>query len=796
MKFSYNWLKEYVHFDLSPADLAEKLTHAGFEVEQIIRKIPFFKGVVVGHVQQSDRHPEADKLSVCTVDDGEAQHQVICGAANVRTGQKVPFAKIGAELPGDFRIRKAKIRGTESFGMICSKAELGLEEHSDGIWILPDEAKPGSDFYDYLSTEQDYILDISITPNRGDCMSMIGMAREIGAILNQKTHYPQYTLTETDQCRTTELIAIKVDDTTGCPRYSARIVKNVSMNESPAWLQTKLRAAGLRPINNIVDITNYVLIEYGQPLHAFDLSKITSGIIRVRRSQAGEKFTTLDGRERELPVETLLICDDKIPVAIAGIMGGLNSEVSNETTDILIESAVFQPESIAYSGKKLGLSTEASRRFERGTDSENTIRALDRAAYLMAEIARGAVCSGAADIYPQRIAERKINFKFTELSRLLGGSYQEDRVIDIFNRLGIKKDGPVDQYSIPSFRNDLKVPADLVEEFARLTGYGNLPSNNQTMVPYSRSNQDAIDYYSKVTLELIKIGLTEFVTTSMFSSAELQPFVKDQAVTILNPISDDTACLRPSILPGLLKSAAYNINRGQKNIRAFETGRVFFPERDGGLPLQPYHLGIILTGKRFDESWNHPDDEVDFFDIKGVIEQFFKAFRNGGYSLGAVNGSVHFVDGECVDIIFGSESMGSFGKIRKEILKIFGVRQDVFACEMNLEKLLPVLLPVESKFKAIPRYPFIEKDLAFVIEKSIPSQELLNYIAQVGGQLLSAVRVFDLYEGSEIPENKHSVNIRLHFQSPERTLTDNEIDDIFQTIIRKCESRFNAVLRK
>ncbi len=795
MKFSYKWLKEYVDLELTPYELADKLTHAGFEVEEVIQKIPFFKDVVIGFVKELYKHPDADKLSVCTVDDGKAQYQVICGAANIRAGQKVPFAKIGAELPGDFKIRKAKIRGTESLGMICSQAELGLEEHSDGIWILPDDTTTGLDFYDYLGSEQDYILDIFITPNRGDCMSMIGMAREIAAILDKQIRYPEFVLTETGGCTTAELISVEVQDVIGCPRYSARIVRNVQIGESPEWLQKKLRAVGFRPINNIVDITNYVLFEYGQPLHGFDLSKIKSKKITVRRSLNGEKFITLDGKERDLPAETLLICDTNEPVAVAGIMGGQNSEVHPETTDILIESAVFSQESIAVAGKKLGLSTEASRRFERSVDTGNTIKAMNRAAYLMQEIAQGKICQGYVDLYPQPIPQHKIDFNINELSRLLGASYENELVQKLFARLGIKVDDQSDSYIIPSFRNDLKLPADLVEEFARLIGYSALPARNQSTVPYSRSDQETGNYYSKITSELIMFGLTEFANTSMYGKSELQAFSETSLVTILNPISDDMACLRPSILPGLLKSAAYNINRGQKNIRAFETGRVFFPDTEGGLPIQPYHLGVLLSGKRFEESWNQPDDSIDFFDMKGIIEQLFAAFKYTDYSIKIQTPSLIFAQGEAVDIFCGHGKAGSFGKVRKEILKIFAVRQDVYAAELNIEMLYPLLTPVKTIFISIPKYPFIEKDLAFVIEKSVPSLELINYIREIGGAVMTGAWVFDLYEGTDLPENKHSLNIRLHFQATDRTLTDNEIDDIFQNIIRLCEVKFNATLR-
>ncbi len=482
MKITYNWLKEYIDFDESPQELADKLTAAGFEVEELSPLVKPFSGVVTGFVEKVEKHPDADKLSICTVTDGSASFQVICGAANVAQGQTVPFAQTGAVLPGGFKIKKAKIRGVESFGMICSKEELGMEAKSEGIWALEKTEKPGLDFYQLLNSNADYVYDFFITPNRPDCLSMIGIAREVAAFTGNSIKYPENSLNEDSAQNISDFISIHIHDTEGCPRYAARVIKNVTLSESPDWMQQRLSAVGIRPINNIVDITNYVLMETGHPLHAFDLAGIKGSEINVRSSKPKEQFTTLDNKERQLPENTVMICDSERAVAIGGIMGGLNSEVSDATKDILLESAYFAPVRIARSGKKLGLSSEASQRFERGADPNAVPDALNRAAYLMEQFAGGTVVSGIADVYPQPIKPYEVPFHPKKINRLLGTAYSKEFIIEKLQRLHLEVSK--DAVTVPTFRVDIKKGVDLAEEVGRTVNYTNLPVKEYTAIHY------------------------------------------------------------------------------------------------------------------------------------------------------------------------------------------------------------------------------------------------------------------------------------------------------------------------
>jgi phenylalanyl-tRNA synthetase beta chain len=471
MKITYNWLKDYIDVDLTPQALADELTNVGFEVEELTPLLQPFNGVVVGKVVSVSKHPDANKLSVCTVSDGVESFQVICGAANVAEGQLVPFAKVGARLPGGFKIKKAKIRGVESFGMICSKEELGLEKKSEGIWPFEHADPPGTDVYDMLNRTPDYIYDFFITPNRPDCLSLIGIAREVSAITGKPFTLPQTEVREDTDFQVNDFIKVQIHDTDGCPRYAARVIRNVTVAPSPEWMQQRLEAVGIRPINNIVDITNYVLMEMGQPLHAFDLQEIRGKEIHVRASKTGEKFTTLDDKERTLPERTVMICDAERAVAIGGIMGGQNSEVSQTTTDILLESAYFKPTRIAFAGKKLGLSSEASQRFERGTDPNNVLNALNRAAALMAELAGGKVIQGVEDVYPEEIKPTRVPFNPEKINSLLGTSFSRKEIEEKLQRLQLKLKGNF--VEAPTFRVDLKIGVDLAEEVARLLKFTN-----------------------------------------------------------------------------------------------------------------------------------------------------------------------------------------------------------------------------------------------------------------------------------------------------------------------------------
>ncbi len=794
MKISYNWLKEYVDFDYGPQELAEKLTNVGFEVEELYPLIQEFSGVVVGKVLQVQKHPDADKLSLCKVSDGKVAYQVICGAPNVAEGQIVPFALVGAVLPGGFKIKKAKIRGVESYGMICSKEELGLERKSVGIWPFEENYPLGEDVKEVLSEKQDYIFDLFITPNRPDSLSMYGIAREISAITGNPLKKPQINLREDENIKAQDIVTVNIHDAEGCPRYAARVIKGVTVKESPEWLKSRLESIGLRAINNVVDITNYVLFETGHPLHAFDLRYIDGPEINVRSSEKGEKFTTLDEKERELPENTVLICDKNKPVAIGGIMGGLNSEVTDSTVDILLESAYFKPERIAVSSKRLGLSTDASQRFERGADpNEGVTYALNRAAALISELAEGAVANEIVDNYPCKVEEVEIPFRPRRVNRVLGSNLDEKIIKEKLMRLGLKeKEGKI---IVPTFRVDLKKEIDLIEEVARLVNFSNLPSNSYTAVPYAIEQKKGETIIAFLRNTLTEIGLTEAFTNGMLSEDEVNFFAKDGLVKILNPISDDMAVMRPSLLPGLLKTIQYNINRNMPDVRFFEIGRVFTDYKEGKLPNQPYMLSAAITGHRYLQSWNAPHDKVDFYDIKGLFEQFLSKIFLDNVEIFLYHKSDYLLKEEAFVIKADDKIIGSCGRLSDEVCKFFGIDNAVYMFELDVDYLIENI-QLERKYKSVSRYPYSERDIAFVIPEGMASGEIVEYIYKIGGKYLINVDVFDIFKGGRVGEGNVSLGVRMKFQSQERTLNDKEVDKHFFNIINKTQKKFDITLRK
>ncbi len=792
MRVSYNWLKEYVDLDISPQDLANKLTMAGLEVEEVIPLYPKFEGIIVSRVLSVDKHPNADKLSLCCVETGNGQLEVICGAPNVAEGQTVPFAPVGTKLPGGLVIKKAKIRGVESSGMICSEEELGLTEHSDGIWELSPEFKIGQDLYKQLEDKQDYILDISVTPNRPDAMSMVGVARDVAAILKKKLKNPQFKVPQVKE-KASDFISVRINNPDGCPRYAARIIRNVKMGDSPPWLAEKLIAGGFRPINIIVDITNYVLLELGQPLHAFDLLQISGNRIEVRDSKKDEKFTTLDEKERQLPVNTVMICDAEKPVAIGGIMGGLNSEVSDKTTDILLESAYFNPARIGVSSKKLGLPSEASQRFERGVDPNGIPYACDRAASLMAELAGGEILEGIVDEYPNRVNPQNIRVRLDRVNHLLGTHLSENEIRDIFNRLEIRYDDGV--ALVPTFRPDIEREVDLIEEIARLINYDNIPVKEQTYIEYDAKQNPNDEIYHFMKSEIRGLGFYEVLTNSMVALRELEVIDKRDFVKILNPISDDMNVMRRSLLPGLLKVIAYNLNRNVSDLRIFEMGRVFHSV-DTELPeSQPYYLSGLIQGSRRKSGWSEKALPVDFYDVKGIVQTYLDKIFLDNFEFILYDNTIYFDREQVVTIRINNHVVGQFGRINPEIAHQFDIDSDIYGFELSVN-VLKDHINLNQLFEMYSRFPFVEKDLAFIVEEKVNAKELEELIRRVGRPLVYEVDVFDLYKGKHLGESKKSIAFRIRFQSSERTLNEKEVSKIFNSIISEAEKTFNATLRE
>jgi len=792
MRVSYNWLKDYVKIDISPDELAEKLTMAGLEVEEVIPLLPKFEGIIVGRVLSVDKHPNADKLSLCQVYTGQEKLDVICGATNVAEGQTIAFAPVGTKLPNGLAIKKAKIRGVESFGMICSEQELGLTEKSDGIWELSSDLKPGKDLYAQLKKKQDFVLDISITPNRPDAMSMIGVARDVAAILSTKLIKPDIKLSEISE-KTAENVSVTIKNPEGCPRYAARVIRNIKMGDSPQWMAERLIAGGFRPINIIVDITNYVLLELGQPLHAFDLTQVSGRKIEVRDSKKDEEFTTLDEKVRKLPPNTVLICDSKRPVAIGGIMGGLNSEVSEKTTDILLESAYFKPERIGVSSKKLGLPSEASQRFERGVDPNGIPFACDRASWLMSELAGGEILDGIVDEYPVKINPKKITIRLERINHLLGTQLDEKEISRIFLSLEISyKNG---EAVIPTFRPDLEREVDLIEEVARLINYDNIPVKEQTNIDYDVSPNENEIFHKFLKSEIREQGYYEVLTNSMVSSRELETFENNEFVRIMNPISDDMDIMRRSLIPGLLKVLAYNMNRNATDLRIFEMGRVFHRPETESEDSQPYYLSGLIYGSRRYPGWSEKRSNVDFYDIKGSVEAYLDKIFLDNFELILYDKTILFDQDQVISVRVKNEILGCFGRIEPEVAHKFDVNSDVYGFEFSVNA-LKNHINLNQLFEMYSRFPFVEKDLAFIVSTDINAADLENLIYKVGKPLVNKVEIFDLFTGKQLGDSKKSIAFRIRFQSSERTLNEKEVSKVFNKIISDAGRNYNATLRE
>jgi len=642
MIVTYNWLKEFVDFNLSPEELAHLLTMLGLEVEGMRTIGSDMDDIIVARVEEKAQHPNADKLSLCKVDNGREILSVVCGAQNFKAGDMVALAQIGAVLPGDFRIKKSKIRGEESCGMLCSERELGLSAESDGIMILDPQSRVGVPLFESLGLK-DAIFEIGLTPNRADCLSVIGIAREIGAKLGTKVRYPGHGVPE--EGPPVELSAsVQVEDSVGCPRYTARFVSGCTIGPSPAWMVNRLTAVGMRSINNVVDITNYVLLEYGHPLHAFDFKLLAGGKIIVKRAGEGDTFTTLDGQERALCPEDLTICDGEKAVALAGIMGGQNSEINDATTDILIESACFDPTMVRRTSKRLGIHTESSHRFERGADVGNLTRALDRAAALMAELAGGRVSTGILDIYPQPAAPRCITLRLERVNQMLGLDISAAQVESILLNLEFDVTATGDglfSVTVPTFRVDIEREIDLIEEIARLNGYENIPAT----MPRVRINAERPSRRRALELKvrdlLVSNGLSEIVNYSFINPSSIDKVLlgeddtRRNMVPILNPLTEEQSVMRTSLLPGLLEVASRNASFRLMDLQLFEMRRIYLAAEGAELPDEPLHAAGLLTGARDQAGWNRGRESVDFYDVKGIVENIVAALNLSDVSYNA-----------------------------------------------------------------------------------------------------------------------------------------------------------------
>ncbi len=800
MKVSLNWLREYVDIKLSPDDLARRLTMAGIEVKGVQVVGGSWDGIVIGQIAAINPHPNADRLKLTTVDLGTGQETVVCGAPNLRLGDKIAFASVGAQLLDGhsgqvFRLKSAKIRGVLSSGMVCSEMELGISDSHQGILVLPAEAPLGVPLAEYLG---DAILDLDVTPNRPDCLSVVGIAREVAALTAQTVHLPELDYEESD-CPIEQKVSVAIIDPELCPRYSASLIVGVKVAESPEWLRQRLLKYGMRPINNIVDITNYVMVEYGQPLHAFDYEQISEQKIIVRRAGAGETLTTLDGVERNLSREMLVIADEAGAVAVAGVMGGAASEVTEETTSILLEAANFNPASIHHTGNALKLPSEARMRFERGISPELATVALRRATQLIVELGGGQAARGIIDAYPGRAERRPIKLSLDRAMRLLGADFSLDQAADTLSALGFdcKPEAAAGEVwaTAPYWRSDILREVDLIEEVARIIGYDKIPTTLLSEPIPHQSPEPLFNLKRRLRNSLVGYGFQEAITYSLTSLEALGKLLPESAsfdpppLRVANPMTVEQEYLRPSLRANLLTTLALNRRHEDGGIRLFELGKVYLP-RPAELPDEPEILCGLMSGSRAGRSWHGGDDRLDFYDAKGVVEALLAHLGIGADFPDSHDETFH-PDRQAAIVIAGN-SLGIIGELHPRVLEAFEITESASLFEINLSQLLPFTLGHRS-FQPVPRFPAVERDFALVVDDTVPHNRVQEIIK--GFSLVDQVTLFDIYSGKQVPPGKKSLAYRLIFQSPDHTLTDAEVDRVQQQILDRLSQELGATLR-
>jgi phenylalanyl-tRNA synthetase beta chain len=812
MKVTLNWLKQYVDFDWSPEELTERLTMLGLEVEGVTKVGGEFAGLVVAQVITRDKHPNADKLSVCRVNDGTGERQIVCGAQNFKAGDKVPLILPGASLPmkpGDkepFTIKVGKIRNVESHGMMCSHEELGLDPEAighkkeDGLLILREDAKVGQPFAEYLGRGgNDVIYDLEITPNRPDWNSVIGIAREISALTGNPLKLPVIQFLNTSSEPISGVVKIRVEDATLCPRYTARLVRGVKVGPSPDWLRNTLEKVGVRSINNVVDVTNYVMLEVGQPLHAFDYHLIARKdatsvpTIVVRHAGEGEKFTTLDKQERTLKADMLLIADETKGIALAGVMGGLNTEINDRTEDVLIESAYFNPTNIRRTSKALGLRSESSYRFERGADVGICDWASRRAAQLICDLAGGELLAHYEDTNPHPASGKTIALRPEKVSQLLGIELSHDVITRHLTSLGLTATAPM-TFAVPTFRVDLKREVDLIEEIARLHGVDKIPSTPPRGAIGANAFDAVYDEITDARRLLAGLGLNEAQGQTLVANAECR-MPNDQLVRLANPLSSDMDVLRPSLLPGLLDSLRHNVTRKNYDVALFEIGRVF--NQVNGQTKENRNVAIALTGQRAPGFWSGDDRDAkfDLSDLKGLLEEFLEQFGVRGVTYTRRADSTALLIESASIALGGKLALGEIGQVSPLIAKRHDLRDAVFVAELNLDQLLARRNAAKS-FKALPQFPGSRRDVAMLVPEATTHDAVLGAVRQAKPQNLETVELFDVFRGKNIPAGQKSVAYAFTYRGTEKTLTDAEVNAAHEKVLAQFKTALNATLRE
>lgn len=804
MKVSYKWLKEYLDLsDVTPDELAEKMSRTGIEVDDVIYPGKGLSKIVVGETLSVVDHPDSDHLHVCQVNIGtEEPIQIVCGAPNVAAGQKVIVALHGARITGNAKIKKGKMRGQESNGMICSLAELGYSEsvvskkYADGIFVLPAEAVPGTEVVDLLELD-DAILDIDITPNRADALSMRGSAYEVAAIYNKALKFPEAPVSEKTGS-VTEYIKVAVEDTNDAPAYHIQVIKDVKIAESPLWLQNKLMNGGIRPINNVVDITNYILLEYGQPLHAFDYDQIGSKEIIVRRAKENEMMTTLDGVERTLDTDNIVITNGTVPIALAGVMGGLDSEITDETVTVALEAALFNPVLIRKTAGKFNLRSESSSRFEKGINVATIRTAGEHAAELIHELAGGTIIAGTASVDTVEVKDTEVIITLEKINRSLGTAISSGEVTAIFNQLGFAStfDGETFTVAVPPRRWDISIYADILEEVARIYGYDNLPET----LPITPALPTALtpkQHTMRITRRFMEgAGLTQNISYVLTTAEKAREYaVEDkEGIRLAWPMSEDRSTLRMNLLSTLLDNAAYNVARKNTDIQFYEIGRVFFPSADSVLPIEAERLAGVMTGMAYQKDWQMAAEPVNFYHAKGVLDGYFETMGlSDQIRFEAAKDLKWMHPGRTAAVYLGDVYIGYVGQVHPATANTYDLKE-TYAFEIDFEAIIAA--PKEGiTQQPIPKFPGVTRDVALLVDETVTHQQIVKTIKENGGKFLKDVHLFDIYQGKGIEDGKKSVAYSMSFLNPEATLVDEDINKAFTKLVAALETECGAAIR-
>lgn len=808
MLISYNWLRNYVNLDhVTPEELAEKITRSGIEVEGVEYLAPAVENIVVGYVKSCEKHPDADKLNLCQVDVGEESLQIVCGAPNVAEGQKVAVAKPGAKLPNGMKIKKVKLRGVESNGMICSLQELGLDEKyipsdvAEGIFVFPEDAKVGTPVQELLNLD-DAVLDLDVLANRPDALSMLGVAYDVAAVLDQPIHLPDESLNADESIQAEDYIDVKIDSIENNPYYGAFVIRDVEIKPAPLWMRNYLMASGIRPINNVVDITNFVLLEYGQPLHAFDYDRFGSKEVVIRQGKENETMVTLDDQERQLNEKNLVITNGKEPVALAGVMGGADSEVTDETTNILLEAAYFEAASVRHTVKQTGLRSESSTRFEKGVDPNRVKRAGIRACSLLQKYAGGKVAAGVVEVDELDKSEKSVTITTAKVNQRLGMELDEKDVTSVLARLQFEfsKNGEEIVVQVPTRRLDISIFEDILEEVIRIYGYDHLPYTIPQGWVQAGGLTDVQLLQREIKNYLSSAGLMETLTYSLTNEQDASRFLTPDmeegtanTVGLAMPMSEEHSHLRLSLIPEMLRVLQHNVARTQTDLAYYEIGKVFISEEEQitKQPIENLHVAGALTGLWHNHPWQQEKKPVDFYVAKGIVEGLFAHLELDVTFVQTKMEDMH--PGRCAEIRLNGKGIGYVGQVHPLVAKDFDLKE-TYVFEINLESVFSVHQATPS-FTDIPRYPSVTRDIAFILDNDVPAGEVQAVIKETGAPLVKEVSIFDVYQGEHMEEGKKSVAYRLLYQDPSRTLKDDEVETSYQAVVEKVNNQFGSYVR-